>query len=266
MIAAVAYSTAGRARQERRRTSGHPTRARRSVSAGGAAPRGRTVGGAGRRPARRRRRRRRRRTAPADDAWARAVDYVRARRRRRRRPVVDETIKPLRPPPRCRPRPAGRGPRRARRRPSGRLLRLVADGGGGDDHRDPRRRRDGGAAARPQVGRAGRRARRRHRRLRPPRRLPRRRLRDRAQRLGASGWGDEGDGYMPFTYLRTYATELCTTPPGGRAGAANRTVAGRPTADRPAAGLTPPAGGRAARRGRRRRSTGRPAAPTRGPR
>jgi WhiB family transcriptional regulator, redox-sensing transcriptional regulator len=27
---------------------------------------------------------------------------------------------------------------------------------------------------------------------------------------GGRGWGDAGDGYMPFTYLRSYATELCT--------------------------------------------------------
>jgi Transcription factor WhiB/Papain family cysteine protease len=27
---------------------------------------------------------------------------------------------------------------------------------------------------------------------------------------GDRGWGDAGDGYMPFTYLRSYATELCT--------------------------------------------------------
>jgi Transcription factor WhiB/Papain family cysteine protease len=27
---------------------------------------------------------------------------------------------------------------------------------------------------------------------------------------GDRGWGDGGDGYMPFTYLRSYATELCT--------------------------------------------------------
>lgn len=27
------------------------------------------------------------------------------------------------------------------------------------------------------------------------------------------GWGDAGIGYMPFTYLRAYATELCTTSP-----------------------------------------------------
>ena len=33
---------------------------------------------------------------------------------------------------------------------------------------------------------------------------------------GASGWGDGGDGYMPFTYLRAYATELCTIRGDGR--------------------------------------------------
>ncbi len=52
---------------------------------------------------------------------------------------------------------------------------------------------------------------------------------------GPCGWGDEGDGYMPFTYLRTYATELVTCRladgprrrPGG---------GGPPAADRPAAG------------------------------
>jgi Transcription factor WhiB len=27
---------------------------------------------------------------------------------------------------------------------------------------------------------------------------------------GDRGWGDSGDGYMPFTFLRSYATELCT--------------------------------------------------------
>ena len=32
---------------------------------------------------------------------------------------------------------------------------------------------------------------------------------------GDDGWGDDGDGYMPFTYLRAYATELCTTVPAG---------------------------------------------------
>jgi hypothetical protein len=31
----------------------------------------------------------------------------------------------------------------------------------------------------------------------------------------ASGWGDDGDGYMPFTFLRAYATELCTTGAAG---------------------------------------------------
>jgi hypothetical protein len=30
-------------------------------------------------------------------------------------------------------------------------------------------------------------------------------------RTGWSSWGDGGDGYMPFTYLRAYATELGTT-------------------------------------------------------
>jgi WhiB family redox-sensing transcriptional regulator len=39
----------------------------------------------------------------------------------------------------------------------------------------------------------------------------------------AAGWGDDGDGYMPFTYLRAYATELCTLRrPGG--GGASRTA------------------------------------------
>jgi hypothetical protein len=53
---------------------------------------------------------------------------------------------------------------------------------------------------------------------------------------GPVGWGDDGDGYMPFTYLRTYATELCTsrTADGGpgRDGGGD----GPPRADRPAAG------------------------------
>ena len=31
----------------------------------------------------------------------------------------------------------------------------------------------------------------------------------------ASGWGDDGDGYMPFTFLRAYATELCTIRAAG---------------------------------------------------
>ena len=52
---------------------------------------------------------------------------------------------------------------------------------------------------------------------------------------GDRGWGDGGDGYMPFTYLRSYATELRTyrLVDGPRRGG---TGTGRPTLDRPAAG------------------------------
>ena len=59
-------------------------------------------------------------------------------------------------------------------------------------------------------------------------------------RCGWTGWGDAGDGYMPFTYLRAYATELCTTrvedgstrePDGGGSGGA--------TAQRQAGGGAP---------------------------
>ena len=62
---------------------------------------------------------------------------------------------------------------------------------------------------------------------------------------GASGWGDGGDGYMPFTYLRTYATELCTIDapddgPGRGLGDVHRPserqhAGGRSPADRPPA-------------------------------
>jgi hypothetical protein len=54
---------------------------------------------------------------------------------------------------------------------------------------------------------------------------------------GPSGWGDEGDGYMPFTYLRTYATELRTCrlvdgprrePDGGGPSDVDRPAAGSP--------------------------------------
>jgi hypothetical protein len=51
---------------------------------------------------------------------------------------------------------------------------------------------------------------------------------------GDRGWGDEGDGYMPFTYLRSYATELCTySLVGPRQG---RDGDGPSDVDRPAAG------------------------------
>ena len=51
-----------------------------------------------------------------------------------------------------------------------------------------------------------------------------------------SGWGDDGDGYMPFTYLRAYATELCTTRPADEP-RRNPDGDGPSKADRPAAGL-----------------------------
>lgn len=57
------------------------------------------------------------------------------------------------------------------------------------------------------------------------------------------GWGDNGVGYMPFTFLRAYATELCTTRPedgparraegDGSFGAGTRAPSGT---DQPAAG------------------------------
>ena len=49
------------------------------------------------------------------------------------------------------------------------------------------------------------------------------------------GWGDDGDGYMPFTFLRTYATELrAYRHPGSRRAAGG---GGPSRADRPAAGI-----------------------------
>ena len=53
---------------------------------------------------------------------------------------------------------------------------------------------------------------------------------------GDRGWGDGGDGYMPFTYLRSYATELCTfrLVDGPRR---ERDGGGPSDVDRPAAGL-----------------------------
>jgi hypothetical protein len=54
---------------------------------------------------------------------------------------------------------------------------------------------------------------------------------------GGSGWGDGGDGYMPFTYLRSYATELRTyRGPTGRGG--DGTPTGPSDDDRAAAGTT----------------------------
>ena len=48
-------------------------------------------------------------------------------------------------------------------------------------------------------------------------------------------WGDDGDGYMPFTFLRTYATELrAYRHPGSRRTAGG---GGPSRADRPAAGI-----------------------------
>ena len=48
------------------------------------------------------------------------------------------------------------------------------------------------------------------------------------------GWGDDGDGYMPFTFVRTYATELRAYRfPGSRRAAGG---GGPSRADRPAAG------------------------------
>ncbi len=47
-------------------------------------------------------------------------------------------------------------------------------------------------------------------------------------------WGDGGTGYMPFTYLRAYASELCTTRraggPGGRSDGDGPSSADRPEA------------------------------------
>ena len=48
-------------------------------------------------------------------------------------------------------------------------------------------------------------------------------------------WGDDGHGYMPFTYLRAYATELCTTRRAGGPG-------GRPDGDGPSSADRPEAG------------------------
>ena len=67
---------------------------------------------------------------------------------------------------------------------------------------------------------------------------------------------------MPFTYLRAYATELCTTRRGGRAAAGDRTGTGRPALIARRRGSCPPAGGHAARRRRRR---DRPPGPLRRP-
>ncbi len=52
---------------------------------------------------------------------------------------------------------------------------------------------------------------------------------------GDRGWGDGGDGYMPFTYLRSYATELCTYRVAGGP-RRERDGDGPSEADRPAAG------------------------------
>ena len=58
----------------------------------------------------------------------------------------------------------------------------------------------------------------------------------------ASGWGDDGDGYMPFTFLRAYATELCTVRALGSDPDREFGGDGPPRADRPAAGpARPPA-------------------------
>ncbi len=53
---------------------------------------------------------------------------------------------------------------------------------------------------------------------------------------GASGWGDGGDGYMPFTYLRAYATELCTIRTAGGGPDRGPGGDGPPRDDRSAAG------------------------------
>ena len=69
---------------------------------------------------------------------------------------------------------------------------------------------------------------------------------------------------MPFTYLRAYATELCTTRPAG--GPRREPDGDGPSDGRsPGSGAPPPAGGRAPRRRRRRDRPRRPAAPTRAP-
>lgn len=53
---------------------------------------------------------------------------------------------------------------------------------------------------------------------------------------GADGWGDDGDGYMPFTYLRTYAIELCTSRTADGGPGRDRGGDGPSLDDRPAAG------------------------------
>ncbi|MET0459501.1 MAG: WhiB family transcriptional regulator [Ilumatobacteraceae bacterium] len=54
-------------------------------------------------------------------------------------------------------------------------------------------------------------------------------------RNGWSGWGDEGDGYMPFTYLRTYATELWAARPAA-GGSTREPASGGPATERQAGG------------------------------
>ena len=73
-----------------------------------------------------------------------------------------------------------------------------------------------------------------------------------------SGWGDGGDGYLPFTFARAYATELrAYRRPGarrgsgggeageaGEAGEVGEPAGAAASADRPVAGIAPAAGGR----------------------
>ena len=249
MLVGVAYraGTGGPGRSDEGRP-GHPARARRSVRAPGAADGGRTGSGSGRRPARHVARRRRRAWAPPS-AWEHAVDYLRVGRRRR----------PAR---RRRPRRSSRSiaaaaPTRpsstavlgaARRRPSGRVLRLVAD------RARRRRRRRSSASTRWRCRHPTARA------ATSSTATPSSSSATAATtafpgggylivRSGwaASGWGDDGDGYMPFTFLRAYATELCTI----------RATGGGP--DRGPGGDGPPDG-------RDRRPTGPPRLPAVPPR
>ena len=228
----------GRTGQERRGSPGHPARARRSLPAAGAAARGRTGAGAGRRPARHAARGADGRRAPrapgstpsTTSRWSPAGTVPRRRPRRSSRSIA--AAAPTRPSStRCSPpsTPADRS-------------RSTAGGrrGDGDDDGDPRRRRDGGAAAGPQgphlvdghavviVGYG------RHDAFPGGGYLIVR------SGWGDSGWGDDGDGYMPFTYVRAYATELCTIRRrAGRASRGSRETRGGdgpPRADRPAAG------------------------------
>ena len=76
--------------------------------------------------------------------------------------------------------------------------------------------------------RTRRRTRRGRPRLRPARRLPRRRLPDRPQPVGERRVGDAGDGYLPFTYLRTYATACARSAAATPSADGRRTTPQRP--------------------------------------